>query len=639
MALNIETFSNVTGGATFFKAAGHPKTAAAMTAWREGLTRRRVAIYDPLGFLAPLGEFYELGALAPVAVYGQDLSSLGRTVLGCQVQPVTDLPSSDAEVLLVAAFDAGRLIDHIRHLVPEGCAVESLDAVRLDDDFLTNPRNYLDRLNFATNFAFFRDGGGHHTRIVTCNYWSGYGARDTKLWLCLFDGGGDVLAEWWQPIPGNGAAVVVDSADVRQRFGLGAFAGQLFVHVVNGAGHDVVKYALDTYGDDDATISCTHDANAWPAAFYAGLPAARPGERVLFWLQNSHPCPVPAGAVSFNRMGGDGTAAYPEAVPAFASVEVDVTELLPGLAWPEQIEIDAGKHFVRPRYEVVRDDGRRRMAHVNVERTDLKPDPGLREIGNLMGKGFVLPAPILPMARFRSFALPTPMSTTQDTLPLAAIVYDPDGREVHRERFGVLPRNHATLFDSDAALNGSLNGGYGHVELVYDFADGGPGGGEGDGWLHGLFRYEDRETGHGADTSFGAHIFNTVLTYKNEPQSYAGRAPGLSTRLFLRLAPDPHDTVCHLIYAASQPWHATSKTTLQLHDAAGREVAARDMAIPCSGSRHWRYHETFNADERAAANAAGDGAYVVIRDLTCRLFGYHGTIAANAFSLDHMFGF
>ena len=58
------------------------------------------------------------------------------------------------------------------------------------------------------------------------------------------------------------------------------------------------------------------------------------------------------------------------------------------------------------------------------------------------------------------------------------------------------------------------------MELVYDFDDGG----EVDGWLHGLFRYRERNSGHVAETSFGAHIFNTVLTYRNEPQSYNGMA-------------------------------------------------------------------------------------------------------------------
>ena len=38
--------------------------------------------------------------------------------------------------------------------------------------------------------------------------------------------------------------------------------------------------------------------------------------------------------------------------------------------------------------------------------------------------------------------------------------------------------------------------------------------------------------------------------------------------------------------------------------------------------------------------AAGKNAYVIIRDTTCRLFGYHGLVSGEAaFSLDHMFGF
>ena len=59
--------------------------------------------------------------------------------------------------------------------------------------------------------------------------------------------------------------------------------------------------------------------------------------------------------------------------------------------------------------------------------------------------------------------------------------------------------------------------------------------------------------------------------------------------------------------------------------------------IACGGARHWRYSEIFDADAR---RAAGAGAYVVVRDSTCRLFGFHGLIEdGRAFSLDHMFGF
>lgn len=636
MALNIDTFNNATGGSSFFKAVGHPLTAGRLQALLAGLAGRTVAIYDPEGLAAPLGELFDLAALAPEAVFVQGIAAVGRPVLGRAARPVTELAETPVEVLLIPAFDASRLVDHIRHLLPAGCEVVTLDAVRLPAGLLTNPRRYLDKLNFATNFAFFRDEDGHHTRVTTCNYWSGYGGGAVTLWLRLFGAGGETLAEWEQPVADGPAAIVIDSAEMRARFGLPAFCGQLFIHVVGAAGHDVVKYALDTYGDDEQVLSCTHDANAWPADYYAGLPAPRPGERVILWVQNSHPCPIPAGAVRLNRMGATAEVALDRAVPAYGSTAVDVGALLPGLAWPGQIEISAGRHFVRPRYEVLEGAGRRRIAHPNVERTDLRPEPALRELANLLGKGFLLPAPVLPVDRFRSLALPTPMSRSQAELPIAALLYDANGREVARRSLGRLPRDHATALDAAELLDGAiLAGGYGHMELVYDFA----GGGDGDGWLHGLFRYHDETTGHAAETSFGAHIFNTVLTWKDEPQSYAGRPPGLSTRLFLRLGPPPADTMCHLIYPASTPWHAASRTTLALHDATGRAVATREVAIACSGSLLWRHSEMFAEADRRDAEAAGPGAYVLIRDLTCRLFGYHGLVSPQAFSLDHMFGF
>ena len=145
-----------------------------------------------------------------------------------------------------------------------------------------------------------------------------------------------------------------------------------------------------------------------------------------------------------------------------------------------------------------------------------------------------------------------------------------------------------------------------------------------------------RASGHAAETSFGAHIFNTVLTFGGEPQSYSGPPPGLSTRLFLRLGHKGCETFCHLIYPASTPWHAHSATDLVLHDAAGAELAKKRVAIACNGSLLWRAGETFGRDLIAQA---GDGGYVLIRDTTCRLFGYHGLDNGSAFSLDHMFGF
>jgi hypothetical protein len=637
MQLDIETFSNVRGGNAFFKAVTHPLAAEKGGALFARLApMSRVAVYDPENCAGTLGQLYDLSGLAVAGLYVQDVSAIGGTALGQRAQPVTALKDSAADAVLIACFDAERASGHIRHLLPAGATVASLDELRLPDTMVTNRTRYLDPINFATNFVFFRDAGGLSTRLVTANYWSGYGARAIVLWCILFDAAGREIARWKHNAPPSGVgSIVIDSREVRRRFGLGEFTGQIFLHVVGAAGHDVVKYALDIYGDDATgpTLSCTHDANSWPSALYAGLPAPDEGETVTLWIQNSMPCAIPPHTVGLNLMGDSASAYVREPIPAFASRALDVAALLPKARWPQQLEVHAGKYVVRPRYEV-RGRNRLRIAHVNVERSDLKPDPKLAELGNLLGKGYLLPAPVLPRSAWRSVALPTPMSTAQQELPVALVVYDGRGREVARHGFGCLARRDSVAVDVDSLLNGAkLPDDYGHMELIYDFASGSGA----DGWLHALFRYEDRASGHAAETSFGAHVFNTVLTYKGEPQSYAGRPPGLSTRLFLRLGGAPYDTLCHLIYPASTPWHSASTTDLLLYDHTGHEVARERLAIPCSGSRFFRYHEAFDGKTR---ERAGESAYMVVRDTTCRLFGYHGLIGRDgAFSLDHMFGF
>lgn len=636
MALRIETFSNVTGGSSVFKALGHPLAAPKAAALVARLAAEGpVAVYDPMGLAAALAEFHDLSGVPVAGVYVQDVETVGRERFGHAARPVTELPASGAATVLVAAFDSQRLEGQIAHLAPAGARVVSLDAMRIPEDMLTDPGHYLSRFNWATNFAWFRDAAGLHTRVVTANYWPNYGAKGTRLWARLFDADGAALAEWTEPMPPANGTVVIDSAAVRARFGLPDFCGSLFLHVVGAAGHDVVKYALDTYGDDDRGLSCTHDANAWPADLYAGLPAPRPEERVLLWIQNSHPTPIPAGAVALSLMGRDTPRRLEATVPPFGTVAIDTRDLFPEARWPQQFEILAGKHFVRPRYEVVAATGRRRVAHANVERTDLAPDPKLAALtGGLLGKGHILPAPLLPPGRWRTTLLPTPMSTGQRSLPVQAVAYDAAGREIARHRFGALARSDSAALDvTGLVADAALPGGWGHVELLYDFAAGT----EADGWLHALVRYEDLHSGHAAETSFGSHVFNTALTYRDEPQSYHGRPPGLSTRLFLRLGPEPWDTLCHLIYPASTPWHASSDTQLILTRRDGTEVARRRIAIPCGGSRLFRHRETFTEAER---RAAGEHAYVLIRDTTCRLFGYHGCVnGESAFSLDHMFGF
>jgi hypothetical protein len=66
-------------------------------------------------------------------------------------------------------------------------------------------------------------------------------------------------------------------------------------------------------------------------------------------------------------------------------------------------------------------------------------------------------------------------------------------------------------------------------------------------------------------------------------------------------------------------------------------LAEQRIIIACSGSLLLRPERLFEA---ALLNQAGAGAYLLVRDTTCRLFGYHGLMdTTGGFSLDHMFGF
>ena len=627
--LDIQTFDALRGGNVLYKALAHPVAAEAIAALSAELSQAgALAVFDPDGVAAALFALHP-AMPAPTEFYVQDVSRLGTRLGTVPALPVTELRQSRAATLLIAAFDAHRLQARIAALAPPGLAVASLDRARLPDALLTNRRTYLDRLNFATNYAFFRDQAGLSTRLTSANYWAGYGARDVTLWLRLFDGDGHVLAEWNHALPPGPGGFSIDSQEVRTRFALPEFAGQLFIHAVNVAGHDVVKYALDTYGSGaEPSLSVTHDANAWPSDRYAGLPAPAAQEQVLLWIQNSHAAPISGDSIMLNRMGEDhATVPIGQDVPPFASVAVDVAAILPGLHWPAQIELRTGRHVVRPRYEI-RAHGRTRIAHVNVERADLRPDPGIRTLSNLLGRGYLLPFPVLPPDRFRTILQPNPMAESQADLPIRLDVFAQDGSLTAQRFLGRLPRNHDVGMNLDGIATQE-----GHAELVYDFRDGG----DADGWLHGLFRYEDRQNGHAAETSFGAHIFNTAMTYRDEPQSYAGPPPGLTTRLFLKLGDAGRRAFTVLVYPASAAWHDWSQTSLVLVDGAGEQIAEHKCRIACSGSAMLFPDEVFGAEKLLTAGPHG---YVLVRDTTCRLFGYHGLMDdRGGFSLDHMFGF
>ncbi len=629
--LDIETFDNLKGGNVVYKALAHPLAAEALAKLAKRLNEAGpVAIYDPDGIAGPLL------ALSPwldvEGVYVHDALAVGQVRGGHIARPLTELAQARVATVLVAGFDAGKIIARLQALAL-GVEIGSLDGAKLPAALVTHAGNYLEPVNFATNFVFFRDDGRFGTRLTTANYWAGYGAKGVKFFLRLYGGDGELLAEWTQEAPAQAGGLILDSGEIRARFRLPAFTGQLFLHAIGITGHDVVKYALDIFSTDNgASLSCTHDANAWPSERYAGLPAPDKGEQVVLWLQNSHAVPIPAGALALDRMGAEAPAPLDVEIPAFATCAVDVADVLPGLAWPAQIELRAGRHIMRPRYEVTR-SGRTRIAHVNVERADLAADPGIRALPPGLGRGFLLPFPVLPRHRFRTIVQPTPMAIAETDMPLRLDIFSPEGAPVAQHYLGVLPRNHDLALDLDAVLCGDALAAGGHAELVYDFRKGG----EANGWLHALFRYEDRSSGHVAESSFGAHMFNTLMTYKGEPQSYSGPPPGLSTRLFLKLGLGRRASFCVLIYPASAKWHEYSSTVLQLFNADGVMLSEKQLRIACSGSQIVYPSRHFAGDEMREAGEAG---YVLIRDATCRLFGFHGLDDhAGGFSFDHMFGF
>ena len=89
MSLAIETFSNISGGFSFFKAIGHPLSARRIKTLISGMNGP-VAIYDPLGFASPFAEIYSCTGLELAGVYVQEIDQIGTDIIGCKAnrQPI-----------------------------------------------------------------------------------------------------------------------------------------------------------------------------------------------------------------------------------------------------------------------------------------------------------------------------------------------------------------------------------------------------------------------------------------------------------------------------------------------------------------------------------------------------------------------
>lgn len=617
----------------FFKALGHQTVRSKLQKLIQViLNEKKIAVYDPEN---KIDEFVDLTTLERGVfcdLYVQKLELADSS----GIKLISEVNNTNADTLLILAFDAKRYHEHIKHLLKSHIKIITLDELRLPDNMLTNKIQYLNPLNWATNFVWLKEQGGTHTRLVTANYWVKYGAKDVVAYMYLLDQSGNLLAEWQESLPNKVSLLVLDSKEIKARFKLGDFMGQIFLHYVGAAGHDVVKYALDIYSDDDRTLSATHDANAWPCLYFAGLPAAAPGEKITLWLQNTHPVTIKKNTLSINIMGNNDHQLIDQEIAPYATVAIDPATYFPNSLFPIQFEVSAGNYFVRPRYEVTNTESRLScIAHVNVERDNLAQDPNIKKITKHIGKGYILSAPILPNDEYETVILPTPMTRSLKNLPIKALIYSSDGQELAVHKFGNLPRNHQqALFVNDLVHDIGFfqaPGNYGNVQIVYDFMAGD----DADGWLHAIFKYRHKKTGHFAETSFGSHIFNNITTYKGEPQSYKGPPPGLSTSLFLRLGWSNINTMCYLTYPVSDTWHARSSTEIMLLDGNGNEVDKHGIEIAANGSYLLDCHKVFGVKTIAALH----NPYVIIRDHSCRLFGYHILTNGQAFSLDHMFGF
>ena len=221
MALKIETYNNQTGQNVHYKAISHPVAAdAAKSLLNKLRTAKKVAIYDPLCCADDFFAFFSLEGINICNVYVQDVEAIGKLWLGHSCQSVNDMQDTEADTIFVIAYDANRLVNQISHLLPVGHQLITMDSLRLPDNMLTNHNTYLDPMNFATNFVFFRDTRTSHTRLVTTNYWARYGATNVRLWLRLFGENGSILAEWTEDILKDGQSILIDSQAVRTRFSL-----------------------------------------------------------------------------------------------------------------------------------------------------------------------------------------------------------------------------------------------------------------------------------------------------------------------------------------------------------------------------------------------------------------------------------
>src|ERR1700722_5324821 len=133
-SLKIETFSNQSGGNPFYKAVTHPLVAGKAESLVVHMQKAGpVAIYDPGNHLSGFAEFFPLEDVEIAGLFVQDVDHIGRAFHNHSAQPVTLLKDSTCKSVLIASFDAPKVVDHIKHLIPANTPQFSFDALRLPD--------------------------------------------------------------------------------------------------------------------------------------------------------------------------------------------------------------------------------------------------------------------------------------------------------------------------------------------------------------------------------------------------------------------------------------------------------------------------------------------------------------------------
>ena len=180
MTLRIETFDNIRGGNALYKALAHPLAATQGRALIGQLSHYgKVAIIDPQGAAEGFAELFDLSDLDISETYVQDVARIGSPVFGHAAKGVTELPQSAARAVLLAAFDADRLIAQLESFLPPHSTVFSLDAMRIPAERLTNPRSRVcsggsrsssECRSMASNGARCagRSGQPSASRVATC---------------------------------------------------------------------------------------------------------------------------------------------------------------------------------------------------------------------------------------------------------------------------------------------------------------------------------------------------------------------------------------------------------------------------------------------------------------------------------------